>query len=138
MNGNSFERKLLPCAHCGDTDVRLLRTVSNNVVAWHVECMGCGIRTGDYGEYASTSGELSLTRGEVASRMRDAVDCCVSSWNNRSSAHKSNNESSHDSRDTSGETLGDLLGLDFGVDTFFDFLDDMFGRSHSWSSDDDE
>lgn len=74
--------KLLNCAHCGCDGARLLRTVENGTIYWHVECPDCGISTTRYPE---PEGDTRHVHDEEYARMAmsDAIDCAVSMWNSR-------------------------------------------------------
>ena len=70
---------LLPCAHCGDDDVHLIRTVHDNVVYWHVECYGCGMRTNDMPESMTYNYDYHNCCHDIT----DTIDCAVDIWNRR-------------------------------------------------------
>ena len=86
------EIKLLPCAHCGSTDVHLIRDINVEVDAteiyapttnWHVECYECGMSTQMYDE-ETNSGDADISDYEFAkATMDDAVICAVEAWNRR-------------------------------------------------------
>lgn len=77
--------KLMPCAHCGSTDVHLVRSVRNApAVLWHVECMDCGIRTNDYEESVGNVPASSYKDYDaVVTDMELAIECAVGTWNTR-------------------------------------------------------
>jgi len=72
--------KLLPCAHCGDDDVMLLRTIHDNTVFWHVECRNCGMKTTEYPESLTINPD---TVGNVIGFMDETIDTAVGVWNTR-------------------------------------------------------
>lgn len=73
--------KLLPCAHCGDDDVMLLRTIHDNTIFWHVECRNCGMKTTEYPESLPT---VNDTVDHIIGFMDDTIDTAVGVWNTRS------------------------------------------------------
>ena len=74
--------ELKPCAHCGDTNVKLVRKIDDNTAYWHVECVGCGMRTGSYEEDAMPLFN-SLHADTVFQAMEEAIGCAVMTWNTR-------------------------------------------------------
>lgn len=72
--------KLLPCAHCGDTNIKLLRRFHDDNVYWHVECTECGMSTMEYPE---DCGGIACEHATVEEMMDCAIDCAVSTWNSR-------------------------------------------------------
>ena len=72
--------KLLPCAHCGSTDVRLFRRIENNTVYWNVQCVDCGIMTESYPEDCI---EQVDEQSAISKAMDEAIECAVYSWNKR-------------------------------------------------------
>lgn len=82
-----FSPKLLPCAHCGSTDIRLIRSDCINVdnssgFCWYVECQDCGIQTETYPEETDNDTDMDdYTFAHVA--MDEAIACAVDAWNKR-------------------------------------------------------
>ena len=72
--------KLSRCAHCGDKDVMLLRTIHDNTVFWHVECRNCGMKTTEYPESLPT---VNDTVDHVIGFMDETIDTAVGVWNTR-------------------------------------------------------
>lgn len=82
--------KLLPCAHCGSDDVRLMREVcTDGSITWSVSCHDCGVSTCGYPETGyDEKGKLEesytpVSYADVLTRMEDAVDTAVTVWNSR-------------------------------------------------------
>ena len=77
--------KLLPCAHCGSTDIHLSRmcihTDEGMTFGWVVECYECGIQTQPYPEDTEVNDMDDYTFAHLA--MDDAIGCAVDSWNTR-------------------------------------------------------
>lgn len=76
--------KLMNCAHCGSDNVKLLRTIEDNEVLWHVECLDCGISTTSYPEPVEDFCGILKDEHAVDAMTADAIDCAVRSWNSRS------------------------------------------------------
>lgn len=76
--------KLLPCAHCGSTDVHLMRTIGDNTIFWRTECLDCGMRTMDYEEDERPDNiwDEEAINCEIA-----AVTCAVNMWNSRNTSN---------------------------------------------------
>lgn len=78
--------KLLPCAHCGSTDIHLRRDVivddGNLSVVWWAECYDCGIRTSPYSEDCNSNDSLD----DVMTATDDAITCVAETWNKRTSS----------------------------------------------------
>ena len=82
--------KLLPCAHCGSGDVRLMRNVNEDGSAtWNVSCHDCGISTCSYPETGyDEQGNCEepytpVPVDDVMIRMEDAINSAVTIWNTR-------------------------------------------------------
>ena len=77
--------KLLPCAHCGSTDVHLVRMCMPEDegirIGWRCECYECGIQTQVFEEEVNCDDLDDYTLAHVA--MDDAIYCAVHSWNTR-------------------------------------------------------
>ena len=74
--------KLMNCAHCGSDNVKLLRTIEDNEVLWHVECTDCGISTISYPEPCLPN-ELGCDEESAKGAMEDAISSAVAMWNSR-------------------------------------------------------
>ena len=72
--------ELKPCAHCGSDEVRLVRSIVNGGIYWHVECVSCGIQTLAYAE--------DTRENPIITAMFDAIECAVDTWNARISEPK--------------------------------------------------
>ena len=70
---------LKPCAHCGSSDVRLSRTITDNAVYWYVECVGCGIRTMSFPEDCN----ITDSYASVSKATEEAIECATNTWNAR-------------------------------------------------------
>ena len=74
------EYNLLPCAHCGSSDVHISRIIRKGIVSWAVMCCCCGMRTVDYDEYYDDD---IADYNVVVEHMEIAVDGAVFAWNRR-------------------------------------------------------
>ena len=74
--------KLMNCAHCGSDNVKLLRTIEDNEVLWHVECIDCGISTISYPEPCIPN-EMNCSEEDAKGAMEMAINSAVTMWNSR-------------------------------------------------------
>ena len=75
--------KLMNCAHCGGDNVKLLRTIEDNEVCWHVECLDCGISTTAFPEPIEDYTGILKDEHAVEAMTSEAIDCAVRTWNSR-------------------------------------------------------
>ena len=112
--------KLLPCAHCGMSDARTVRVVNhdNGIPAWYVECLNCGMRTGEFTEDCANGSDY----GTVANATREAIECCVRTWNTRVGNADANNDCGDESPDYFGRR--DIMNM-------LDDLCEMVNKCHN-------
>lgn len=124
-----FARKLLPCAHCGDDNVTIVRSIHGNEVFWRCECVSCGMRTADYADTRfDNRGSTDAYIDDIAvNTMKDAIDCCVYVWNRRASA----GTVSKPDADESDESPDHL-----GMGKFKEMVDNLCDMVHAWGNSD--
>lgn len=116
---------LSPCKHCGSEYVYPVRTITDNIPCWHVECTECGMRTADYPESLETETTFTNTFDDIVEVMESAVDSAVDAWNMRP-------EDNDDEAPCEGPVHTKEGALSF-VDDAMDMLNALCDMAHQWA-----